>query len=473
MSRVFLGSIVIALVAGCGAATATPDRAGPSAAAAAEAAAARRLSPAPIAGGPAALSPLRVVPPPSPTTDETPVPPSAPMTDAALAPTQRLIERLRVRLKSDPSASEAWLELGAALLQRVRETADPSLYPAAEAAFQEARDQSPGDPLPLVGLGTLQLARHQFASALRTGRQALAMVPQLSTATGVVVDALVELGRYDEATTAVQEMIDARPDLASYARVSYVRELFGDLPGALAAMEQAVEAGGGASENNAYVLVQAGNLLVLNGRPRDADAAYLQALRAFPDFPAALAAQGRAAVARGDLTSAAALFDHAAAIVPLPEYVIALGEARQAAGDAAGAADSYALARVETELFKANGVVVDLELALFEADHGDPAAALALAQQAYAERPTLKAADALAWALYKEGRLAEARVHSTEALRMHTPDPVLLYHAGVIAAASGDRTRAARDLHAALALDGGFSATGAAAARALLARLSH
>jgi tetratricopeptide (TPR) repeat protein len=403
----------------------------------------------------------------------TPALPPSPLTEATPAPTQQLIETLRARLKRDPSASEAWLELGAALLQRVRETADPSLYPRAEAAFVEARDRSPGDPLPLVGLGTLQLARHQFASALRTGRQALAMVPQLSTATGVVVDALVELGRYDEATTAVQEMIDARPDLASYARVSYVRELFGDLPGALAAMEQAVEAGGGASENNAYVLVQAGNLLVLNGRPRDADAAYLQALRAFPDFPAALAAQGRAAVARGDLTSAIALFDHAAAIVPLPEYVIALGEARQAAGDAAGAADSYALARVETELFKSNGVVVDLELALFEADHGDPAAALALARQAYAERPTLKAADALAWALYKGGRLPEARVHSAEALRMHTPDPVLLYHAGVIAAASGDRKLAARDLRAALALDAGFSATGAAAARALLARLSH
>jgi tetratricopeptide (TPR) repeat protein len=268
-------------------------------------------------------------------------------------------------------------------------------------------------------------------------------------------------------------MIDARPDLASYARVSYVRELFGDLPGALSAMQQAIQAGGGASENNAYVLVQAGNLLVLEGRRHDADAAYARALQLFPDFPAALAAQGRAAVARGDLPTAIALFDHAAAIVPLPDYVIALGDAQEASGDDAAAQDSYALARTETTLFRANGVVVDLELALFEADHGDSATALRLARQAYAERPTLKAADALAWALYRNGRLDAARTRSAQALRLHTPDPVLLYHAGMIAAAANDRVAARRDLGAALALDAGFSATGAAAARALLARLSH
>ena len=396
-----------------------------------------------------------------------------PATDTSAAPTQRMIVSLQSRLQVDPANSDAWLELGAALLQRVRETADPALYPRAQAAFLKARDLSPGDPLPLVGLGTLELARHEFAKALGTGRQALSMVPQLSTATGVVVDALVELGRYDAAATEVQAMVDARPDLASYARVSYVRELFGDLPGALAAMEQAIQAGGGASENNAYVLVQAGNLLVLSGRRNDANAAYAQALRLFPDFPAALAAQGRAAVARGDLRSAVALFDHAAAIVPLPEYVIALGETQEASGNTAAAAGSYALARVETALFKANGVVVDLELALFEADHGNPHAALALARQAYAERPTLKAADALAWALYREGRLADARVRSAEALRLHTPDPVMLYHAGVIAAAVNDPVAARRDLRAALALDPGFSATGAAAARGQLARLPH
>jgi Flp pilus assembly protein TadD len=122
-------------------------------------------------------------------------------------------------------------------------------------------------------------------------------------------------------------------------------------------------------------------------------------------------------------------------------------------------------------LFKANGVVVDLELALFEADHGDPATALSLAQEVYVDRPTIRAADALGWALFKNGRLADARKRSAEALRLGTRDPVLLYHAGAIAAAAGERKNAIRDLKAALALDAGFSPTGAQAARDLLATL--
>jgi tetratricopeptide (TPR) repeat protein len=387
------------------------------------------------------------------------------------APTMLRIAALQAALAEDPKNGDALLELGLALLQRVRETADPSLYPRAEEAFGAARDLAPDDALPLVGLGTLALARHEFAQALVLGRRAMSLGPGLSTAQGVVVDALVELGRYPEALEAVQKMVDVRPDLASYARVSYVRELFGDLPGALDAMRLAVEAGGPASENNAYVTVLYGNLLALSGRAADAQRAYDAALAADPDFPAALAAEGRLAVARGDLPTALARFGRAADIVPLPEYVVALGETRQASGDQAGAAASYALARVETTLFKANGVVVDLELALFEADHGDPAKALSLAREAYADRPTIRAADALGWALFKNGRLAEARKRSSEALRLGTRDPVLLYHAGVIAAAAAQRKTAIRDLRAALALDPGFSPTGAQAARDLLASL--
>ena len=87
------------------------------------------------------------------------------------------------------------------------------------------------------------------------------------------------------------------------------------------------------------------------------------------------------------------------------------------------------------------------------------------------DRPTVRAADALGWALFKNGRLAEARKRSTEALRLGSRDPVLLYHAGVIAAAAGDKTGAIHDLRTALTLDGGFSPTGAKAARDLLASL--
>jgi tetratricopeptide (TPR) repeat protein len=421
-------------------------------------------SPIAVPGG-ASPAPQSSAPPAAASSSPGALPPGAD------SPTAERIAALEAAVAADATNRDALLELGVALLQRVRETADPSLYPRAETAFQRARDLDPEDPLPLVGLGSLALARHEFGTGLDLGQRALTLGPGLPTAQGVVVDALVELGSYSEAVDAVQAMVDRRPDLASYARVSYVRELYGDLPGALDAMRRAVQAGGGASENNAYVIVLYGNLLALAGQRAEAAEAYAAALAAYPDFPAALAAQGRLAVGDGDLATAIDRFSRAADIVPLPEFVIALGEAREASGDAAGAADSYALARAETALFKANGVVVDLELALFEADHGDAAIALDLAEDAYAERPTVKAADALAWAMLKAGRTAEARKRSVEALRLGSRDPVLLYHAGAIAAAAGDSKAAVRDLRAALKLDPGFSPTGAAAARMLLASL--
>jgi Flp pilus assembly protein TadD len=108
---------------------------------------------------------------------------------------------------------------------------------------------------------------------------------------------------------------------------------------------------------------------------------------------------------------------------------------------------------------------------VFEADHGDPAAARALAEGAYATRKTVRTADALAWADHRAGRYDEAVRLSAEALRLGSRDPLFLYHAGMIALATGDKATARRQLTDALAIDPGFSPTGAAAARAALAAL--
>ena len=121
--------------------------------------------------------------------------------------------------------------LGQAYLQKARETGDPGYYPKAEALFQQALASEGDDVDAIVGLGTLALARHQFAVALDWGEQARALAPYHAAAYGVIGDAQVELGRYDEAIETVQAMVDLRPDLSSYSRVSYLRELMGDREG--------------------------------------------------------------------------------------------------------------------------------------------------------------------------------------------------------------------------------------------------
>lgn len=395
-------------------------------------------------------------------------PPAATRSPQPTSPTQAAVDRLLDVVAANPEDAEAQRDLGLALLQRVRETADPSLYAPAEAAFETARRLAPDDATVLVGIGGLQLGKHQFARALETGRTAAELSPTLASARAVIVDALVELGRYDEADDEAGEMLALDTGLATLARVSYLAELRGNLDVALVAMRQAAASPGLAPENTAYVEALLGNLLVYTGDPGAAADAYDAALGEVQAHAPSLAGQGRLAVGRGDLESAIALFDRASQIVPLPEYVVALGDAQTAAGLLDDATRSFALARAEIQLFEASGVIVDLDLALFEADHGDPAKALELATTAHEATPTVRAADAVAWALHRLGRDDDAKPYVVEALRLGSRDPLLRYHAGAIEAALGDTAAARRDLELALATDPGFSATGAAEAQRLL-----
>jgi tetratricopeptide (TPR) repeat protein len=370
-----------------------------------------------------------------------------------------------------PNDADSQRELGFALAQRVRETADPSLYAPAMAAFDAALANQPDDALALVGVAGIQLGKHEFAAALRTSATAIQLSPSLVPAHAAQLDALVELGRYGEADRAAGELLGLSVDQTTLARVSYVAELHGRLPEALAAMRRAAKAPGKAPENTAYVQALLGNLLVYDGDPAGAEAAYEAALAIVPEHAPSIAGQGRLAVGAGRLIDAIALFQRAAAIVPLPEYVLALGDAQAASGDHDAAARSYDLARAEIQLFEAAGVIVDVDLAIFEADHGDPEVALHHAQAAYAAAPTVRAADAMAWALHRLGRDSEGRDYAAEALRLGSVDPILRYHAGAIEAALGDMSAARSDLQSAVDLDPGFSAVGAAEARRLIAAL--
>jgi tetratricopeptide (TPR) repeat protein len=399
------------------------------------------------------------------------VSPRAALSPAATSPTVAEVARLRALVTADPSDADAQRDLGFALAQRVRETADPSLYAPAMDAFQAALRLHPDDAQALVGVAGIQLGKHEFADGLVTARKALSLSPSLVPAHAAEVDALVELGRYDDADKAAGIMFGLSSDLTTLARVSYLAELRGHLPAALTAMRAAATAPGLAPENTAYIDVLLGNLLVANGDPAGAADAYRSALALVPNHAPSLAGEGRLAVAAGNLDEAIDRFGEAAAIVPLPEYVIALGDAQSAAGNAAAAAKSYELARAEIQLFQAAGVVVDVDLALLEADHGDPTSALAHAKAAHAATPTVRAADAVAWALHRRGRDRDALTYVNEALRLGSIDPILRYHAGAIEAALGKRADARRDLGLALATDSGFSATGAADARRLLAGL--
>jgi tetratricopeptide (TPR) repeat protein len=371
---------------------------------------------------------------------------------------QAAAAQLQAFLKDNPGSSGAYAQLGTVYLQLARESGDPSFYSKADEVFQQALKHDEQSVDAMVGLGTLALARHQFAQALEWGERAHTANPYLAQALGVKGDALIELGRYDEAVAVVQQMVDTRPDLASYSRVSYLRELHGDLPGAIDAMRRAVAAGGPATENTAWVAVQLGNLHFNSGDLAGAAQAYQQAMALLPNYAYGRAGLARIAAAEGRYDAAIAEYRAAIDVVPLPEFVIGLGEVYERAGQAQAASDQWALVGAMQQLNQASGVDVDLELALFEADRDQNLTeALTTLRAAYERRPGIHAADALAWALFKNGQLPEARRYSDEALRLGTRDALMHYHAGRIAEAQGEAARARQLYQQALTINPHFS----------------
>jgi tetratricopeptide (TPR) repeat protein len=151
---------------------------------------------------------------------------------------------------------------------------------------------------------------------------------------------------------------------------------------------------------------------------------------------------------------------------------VALGDLYEATGQLDQARQQYALVGAMQQLHASAGVDVDLELALFNLDHGiDLAASLDRARAAYGRRPSVHAADVLAWALYQNGRYAEAARLSHEALRLGTRDALMYFHAGLIADALNDPPVARQYLEQALSINPYFSIRFAPQAQALLKQL--
>jgi tetratricopeptide (TPR) repeat protein len=157
-------------------------------------------------------------------------------------------------------------------------------------------------------------------------------------------------------------------------------------------------------------------------------------------------------------------------MIPEPSFVAALGDLYQLSKRENEAQTQYALVEQSGKLGQAQGKLYNRQLALFYADHDlQAAAAYALAQKEYEARRDVYGADALAWTALKAGRLDEARTALQAALRLGTKDARLLYHAGMIARAVGDRARATQYLQQALQLNPQFDPLQAARARQALA----
>jgi tetratricopeptide (TPR) repeat protein len=386
----------------------------------------------------------------------------------ATGDTAALVTGLQSELRADPGSVKTWGSLGLAYEQRARETGDSTYYGKAEGALRRALSLRPDDLVATAGLGQLALSRHRFTEALRLGERARTISPTTAGVYGVIGDAEIELGRYGPAFRDFNHMAALKPDVSSYSRVSYARELIGRTDAAVQAMQLAVSASVGEREAGAWTRVQLGLLYLSTGRPRLAAIEMRQALELFPGYAFGLDGMAQTQVALGHVTTALRYEQEAVNRIPLPQYVGLLGDLYHASGNQAAAQQQYSLIGDIERLLAANGVRNDLDIALFDVDHGIRVQhALGLARQGFTFRPSVFGDDVLAWALARNGSCAEALHYSRLSLRLGTRDAVKYFHRGMIERCLGRNDEARTWFKRALALNPHFSVLWAPVARRL------
>jgi tetratricopeptide (TPR) repeat protein len=379
---------------------------------------------------------------------------------AANKPSTPADTRIRIAqraVEQSPNKSEVYNLLAAAFMQKARETGDFGFNSRAEAALVRSCEVELDNYDAIKLRAKLLLTYHRFSEALEAARRAQTLRPTDHDNYGAITDALVELGEYAGAIQAAQRMVDLRPDSASYARVSYLRSLHGDGEGAIEAMKVAVKAANpNDPEGAAWCRVHLGDELMNMGNRAEAEGEYQRALYTFPDYPLALAAKARARVAAGDFEKAIQFYERAQNRVPLPDTAIALGDLYTRVGRADDAKRQYELVEFVERNSAASGTY-SRQLAMFWTDHGEKLdEALTIAQRERSVRQDIYTCDALAWILFKNKRLDEAKKSIDEALRLGTRDARLFYHAGIIYNELGDRQKAAQYLKLALQINSNF-----------------
>ncbi len=381
------------------------------------------------------------------------------------------ISSLQTRLKRLPADADSWSALGSAYIQQARVSGDPSYYVKAAGALKRSLHERPDDnSTALTGESALAAGRHDFAQALRLALRSQRIDRFSSVNQGMLVDALVELGRYPAATRAAQRMVNLKPAVPSYTRVSYIFELRGDLRGARFAMRGAVDIAF-SSDDKAFALFQLGELAWNSGRLRTAGRLYARGIRLDPSYVPLLYGKAKVEAAQGRTGAAVRDFQTVVERYPSPGYLIEYVDLLRSLGRHTAARRQDELLRAQERIFRAAGVNLDLELALYDANSGRPKQALAAARRAFGQRKSVFVEDAYAWALHVNGADHQALAHARHVGRLGTRSALFAFHRGMIEKALGMRGPATASLTQALGINPYFSPLSAPRATRALAAL--
>jgi tetratricopeptide (TPR) repeat protein len=347
------------------------------------------------------------------------------------------IRTLQARLRNETNTFHHLERLGWLFVAKARESFDPGYYKLAQQCAACLESQQAHSPEALLLRGHVLQNLHQFKEAEPLARELVGLRGR-SFDYGLLGDVLMEEGSLGEAAEAYQKMVDERPDLHAYARISHLRWLKGDLDGAVVAMRLAVSAASPNSpEEAAWVNTHLALLEFQKGNLETSKRCCATALDYQRDYAPALLLQGRLFLATGSISQAVEVLRRAVQLNPLPDYQWLLSDALRAAGQ-----DGEAAA-VEATIHRQGAAADPRTFALYLATRGESlTTALELARHELSTRGDIFTHDALAWALAANGLIEQARLEVGKAVSEGTRDARLYLHAAVIAAKAGENREA-------------------------------
>jgi tetratricopeptide (TPR) repeat protein len=361
--------------------------------------------------------------------------------------TDNQIQSLQLHVQSAPGDYAGYDALGSAFFQKARETGDIAYYDLAEKTLKKSLALAPHDfqtADPLVHIALVYMGEHRFKDALASAQQAISLGSGSLAAFAIEGDAYTDMGDYDEAAEAyntVQTLgrVTSSPlalACMSDSRMAYLRFLHGDSSEAIRLMRSAVAAAlqiNVPRENLAWLYFELGERYFQAGELENAALAYQSGIAADPGHYRSLAGLAKVRAAQGEFEESIHFYRRSIAIIPFPVYVEELGDVYRKMGNQKEAQQQYDLVDYIGHLGELNRVLANRELALFHADHGIKLPeAVEPARKELEARHDIYTWDTLAWVLYKNGRLKEAADAMNKAVALHTNDPLLLFHAGMI-----------------------------------------
>ena len=358
---------------------------------------------------------------------------------------QKAVAYYRDEIRKHPEAAKNYIELAQLFLQESRVTGRHHEYmPKARYLIDKALSCDPENFDARIIKASMLMTLHRFAEAREIAENAVRQNPHSAAAYGVLCDALVESGRYDDAVRACDQMLSVRPDLRSYSRASYIRELYGDDVGAADAMLRAADAGAFGQENRAWALYNLGKLFLNEGKLDSAAYIFKGILEERPDYAYAMAGQAQIERARGKSREAVDLLTKAYQIAPEHVFIEQLADLYRSTAQGQSAEGVAKIVLQAFEQHEKDGWNINREYAMFCANQGiNLADALGRAKIEFEIRPeNIDVLDTYAWTLLKNGRAGEAVPLIEKAMRLNTKSFTLHYHASVIYDAAGMPDRA-------------------------------